>query len=241
MRRPILFGVLLAALAAAGAGDAGAEERTTTLWDLRLGTPAAELPVLDFTDYACGTDGGPPSLPLAGFTDFARCPAEPNGLHEVYVRYDDEMEYRARAMESPQMIDRYAGTRLFVYPVVLSVLFDEGGILRAVRAVTDDRATVRQRRIAYGMGAYVRGLLGDDGWACRDDPPLPGEQAIQGLLIKQHCRKTLPDGRIVTTDARLLRKPGQQMVDPHTHELIAGQFESTARMEIYDPAFAPAP
>ena len=33
----------------------------------------------EFVDYACGTNGGPPSLPLTGWSDYKRCRPEPSG------------------------------------------------------------------------------------------------------------------------------------------------------------------
>src|SRR5262245_32687971 len=53
------------------------------IWDVALGTPVAELPADEFVDPACGSNGGPPARVLASFAEFALCPAEPSGLHEV--------------------------------------------------------------------------------------------------------------------------------------------------------------
>src|SRR5262249_47294218 len=67
------------------------ELRRATVWDLRLGEPAAAQPKPDeFRGFACGSNGGPPRLKLAGWSEFARCAAEPGGLREVYFEYDDE-------------------------------------------------------------------------------------------------------------------------------------------------------
>ena len=86
----------------------------STVWDLELGTPADALPQNDYIDYACGTQGGPPSLPLRGWVEFARCAAEPSGLHEVYFRYDDEFRFdrvRVRPSGSVQQRGRAAIAR----------------------------------------------------------------------------------------------------------------------------------
>ena len=66
------------------------------VWDIPLGAGIADLPD-DYVDYACGTNGGPPSTPLAGWKDYRRCRPDANGLREVYFRYDDEIEYWAKA------------------------------------------------------------------------------------------------------------------------------------------------
>src|SRR4051812_48661924 len=69
-----------------------------SLWDLTLGAHASDLPLEEFGGYACGTNGGPPSTPVIGWLDYAKCPKETTtGLHEVYFKYDNEPEYIARA------------------------------------------------------------------------------------------------------------------------------------------------
>src|SRR2546425_5186176 len=74
--------------------------RRSNIWDLKLGEPIAAQPSPDeFRAFACGSNGGSPRQPLTGWSDFARCPAEPSGLHEVYFEYDDENEYIARARD----------------------------------------------------------------------------------------------------------------------------------------------
>src|SRR5207249_4224918 len=57
------------------------------IWDIKLGTPAKDLPWTEFVDPACGTNGGPPGLPLASFAQFAKCPEEQSGLREVSFIY----------------------------------------------------------------------------------------------------------------------------------------------------------
>src|SRR5882757_2323618 len=84
----------LAWIAICPAAWAQSSQHRTDIWDLKLGTPAKDLPEEAFIDFACGTMGGPPSLLIGGFVDFARCAPEKSGLHEVEFRYDDELEYR---------------------------------------------------------------------------------------------------------------------------------------------------
>jgi len=95
LRPLILIGCAAAVLAADGAGaqqQPNDRPGRAEVWDLKLGTPADRLPA-DFTDYACGNNGGPPSTPLNGWRDFRRCRPDGSGLREVYFRYDDELEY----------------------------------------------------------------------------------------------------------------------------------------------------
>ena len=72
----------------------------------------------EFRAFACGSNGGAPRAPLTGWSDFARCRAEPNGLHEVYFEYDDELEFIARAKDIDREITRWAGTTEVAFPVV---------------------------------------------------------------------------------------------------------------------------
>src|SRR5271154_2173686 len=92
-------------------------DRPTRLevWDLRLGTAAQALPDA-YDEYACGTNGGPPSIPLAGWREFRRCRPERSGLREVYFRYDDELEYWAKANDFGTEIARYSGTKVYDFP-----------------------------------------------------------------------------------------------------------------------------
>ena len=44
--------------------------RRLSIWDIHLGDEALAIPN-EFVSYACGTNGGPPSVPLANFTEFS--------------------------------------------------------------------------------------------------------------------------------------------------------------------------
>src|SRR5438552_3366035 len=99
------------------------------IWSLKLGTPASALPQDAFVDYACGGNGGPPQQALTDWSDYAKCSPEPNGLHEVYFRYDDELEYWAKAHRARTLVAQYAGTKVLDFPVILSGLFDASGVL----------------------------------------------------------------------------------------------------------------
>src|SRR5690349_4786412 len=107
-RRTNLFAIMGAILIAGVAGTALAQQRPSRLeiWDLKLGTPVADLPD-EFTDYACGTNGGPPSVALANWREYRRCRPDAVGLREVYFRYDDELEYWAKANNFATEIQKY--------------------------------------------------------------------------------------------------------------------------------------
>ena len=201
------------------------------VWDLKLGTPATALPS-GFGEYACGTNGGPPSQPLSGWGDFRRCRPEPSGLHEIYFRYDDELEYWAKANDLPTEIERYSGTKVYDFPVVLSALFDDGGTLAGLRIVSDPRDTTRSRDEAYTLRNFLTARFGRDGWACTDLPPGEGEEPVGRTFIKQDCQKTLDGPALAVLQTRYFRKKGQYQFDPHSSKETKGEFESTVHFEL---------
>jgi hypothetical protein len=242
-------GWLLAATAAAIAWPvaASAEDlRRATVWDLRLGQPIAAQPAPEqFRALACGANGGPPRARLAGWSDFMRCKAGADGLHEVYFEYDDEYEYIARARDLPREIARWAGTAEGGFPVVVSALFDDAGVLAGIRLVTDPRpdfrndvtdAELRKRTAAHVFGQLMAARFGiEPARDCKAEPPAEGETAVGDVFVKQRC--VLVDARNkrrVVVAANYFRKPGQSGVNPQLPmQLTQGQFESSARLEIF--------
>jgi hypothetical protein len=227
---------------------AGAQElRRATVWDLKLGQPIAAQPAAgEFGNFACGANGGPPRQPLGGWSDFMRCAAEPGGLHEVYFEYDDEYELIARARNLPREVARWAGTTEVGFPVMTSALFDDAGVLRAIRIVTDSRpdyrsdpteASLKKRANAYQLGGVMAARHGIE--AARDCQSLPaaeGESAVGGLFVKLACDMTDKERGIrILLRTSYFRKPGQSGVNPQLPtQLTVGQFESSARLEIQE-------
>jgi len=168
-----------------------AQDRPTRLnvWDIHISEAASGIPE-GFINYACGTNGGPPSVPLANFTESKKCRPDANGLHEVYFEYDDELEYWARALDLKPEIRMYAGTTAYEFPVVASVLFDEAGLVKGMRLVTDPRQQLsRDRSEFWTLANFIRQRFGDDGWECKDLPPEEGEHPVGSVFIKNHCEK----------------------------------------------------
>jgi hypothetical protein len=220
--------------------------RRATIWDLKIGTPIAEQPSPnEFRGFACGSNGGPPRAPLMGWADFKRCPAEPDGLREVYFEYDDELEYIARAHDNDREISRWAGTHEVTFPVITSALFDDAGILKGIRMVTDARpehrnditeADRKKREEAYALGGVMAARFNIDAARdCQSAAPAEGESPVGSLFIKQACeRKDADAGRRIVLRVNLFRKPGQSAYNPQLPtQLTQGQFESSARLEIY--------
>jgi hypothetical protein len=227
---------------------AGAQDlRRATVWDLKLGEPIAAQPSRDeFRGFACGSSGGAPRQRLTGWSDFARCGAEPSGLHEVYFEYDDEFEYIARAKDLDREVARWAGTTESGFPVVASALFDGAGVLRGIRVVTDSRpdhriditdADLRKRDDAYLFGGRMASRFDIDAKRdCTALPPAEGESEVGSLFVKQSCERV--DGehhRRIVLRVNFFRKPGQNAFNPQmATQLTQGQFESSARLEVLD-------
>lgn len=221
------------------------EQRRATVWDLKLGQPVSAQPRPDeFRGLACGSNGGPPRLPLTGWSDFARCRAETSGLHEVYFEYDDELEYIARAKDLEMSITRWAGTTEAAFPVIVSALFDDNGVLKGVRVITDPRpdhhdhitaANLRKRADAYVLGSVIAARYDiDPARHCKSLPAGERESPVGALFVKQSCEMTdVKNGRRIVLRANFYRKPGQSGVNPQlSTQLTQGQFESSAQVEI---------
>ena len=223
--------ILAAALA--GAAPAVAQDRPARLeiWDIALGTSVEQLPD-EFVDHACGTNGGPPSAPLNGFADFRRCRTEPSGLREVYFRYDDELEYWAKANNIADQMEQFSGTKAYGFPIIASILIDGAGVVEGIRMVSDPRDTSQNRDEAYFLRNFLTARFGRDGWTCESLPPEDGETPVDGIFVKERCSKQIDATTAASLSTRHLRKAGQSRIDPHTGRETTGQFESTVRFEL---------
>lgn len=217
------------------------------VWDIPLGARIADLPD-DYVDYACGTNGGPPSTPLTGFKDYRRCRPDGSGLREVYFRYDDEIEYWAKANNLADQMEQYIGTKTYGFPVTVSALIGDGGqgagqetgqgtgqgtgIVQGIRIVSDPRDPTGDRDEAYLLRNFLNARFGREGWQCADMEAEPGETAITGVFIKQRCEKDMDGGVRGVLVTRHLRKPGQRQYDPHSGRETTNQFESSVRFEL---------
>jgi hypothetical protein len=225
------------------AQNAGERPVRHEVWDIPLGAGIADLPD-DYVDYACGTNGGPPSTPLTGWKDYRRCRPDANGLHEVYFRYDDEIEYWAKANNLADQMEQYIGTKTYGFPVTVSALIGDDGqgtgqgtgqgaaIVRGVRIVSDPRDPTGDRDEAYLLRNFLNARFGREGWQCEDLAAEPGETPVTGVFIKQRCEKDMDGGVHGLLMTRHLRKPGQTQYDPHSGRETTNQFESSVRFEL---------
>jgi hypothetical protein len=213
------------------AGAAPGYERAPTIWDLKLPTAVGDLPDEAFVDPACGTNGGPPGLAIGSFEQFAKCRADASGLREVWFRYDDELEFIARAARDPDAIARSNVMVVLGQPVTLSLLIDGAGLVQGYRIFTDPHAEEELRSNAYTVAIAFKARFGTGGWDCTAMPPAAGETPIAGTFVKERCKKTA-DGEQVVVESRYYYKPGQAALDPNTGLPTVNQFESAARMEV---------
>ncbi|MCC6981751.1 MAG: pentapeptide repeat-containing protein [Bauldia sp.] len=202
-------------------------------FDLALGAHASELPTDQFIRYACGTNGGPPSRPLAGWTGFAECRPDPStGFHEVYFLYDNELEYVSKARGLVTQAALYQYTSAYEIPVVASALFDDDGFYVGLRLITDPRVPVALREKGSALGNFLIARYGE-GWACEELPRLPGEQPYLGSLIKRACMLSAPnENAVLSLEIHQFRKAGQGAIDLGNNLPTEGQFESSTRFEM---------
>ena len=234
------YGAVPAALAMlwfATPGSAAELPEQGDIKELRPGLTVETLPQTGYYHHACGSNGGPPKRPIDGWADFKTCAPEPTGLHEVYVEMDDEALTIARADPDANLawLEKFSGTKVGGHSVILSLLFDDNGAVQGLRAVTDPRVDVDQRRSAHTLRLRVLPRYRRNGWACVDAPLAEGETPIGDMHIKQRCETVYDDMRRVIVWSRLYRRPGQTGVDANNF-WVPGEFESSTRLEILHPS-----
>ncbi len=219
-------------LSAATATAQPAADIKARIWELRLGTPVSEIPTRYF-DPHCGTNGGPQSLRLNSWADFALCPAEPGtGLHEVWFTEDDEIEYVGLAYRYQFFAPGPVSANVFLgHKVIYSVLLDDAGLVQGYRVFTDPREPERFRLTAEAAGDAMLGIYGYSNFTCTDVPALPGEIEVEGRFVKMVC-VAIVDGRHITIERHFFRKPGQTQYHPVTGLETTNYFESSTRLEV---------
>jgi uncharacterized protein YjbI with pentapeptide repeats len=221
--------VLVAATNAEAQAPAPIDE--PSVWDLEIGDHASELPADDFANFACGTNGGPPSRPLNGWTGYQSCPPdEATGLHEVYFEYDNELELRFKARSLHTQAAVYENTSLYSRPIIASALFDDDGFFRMLRVVTDPRFDAAIRELAVTLGGFLRARL-DGPWTCEDLPKIEGEQAFGGRYEKRRCETIDSEGHAVMLETHHYRRAGQAGRNVFGVP-TEGQFWSETRLEV---------
>ena len=215
------------------AQDSG-ELYAPSVWDLVLGAHATELPVDQFTQFACGTNGGPPSTRLGDWRDYQICPAEPDTeLREIYFEYDNELELWAKANSLLTQAALYQYTSISSVPVIASGLFDENGFLAGLRLVTDPRISSELRAAAISLSGFLRARFEGVDWIRKDLPRIEGEQPFQGRYEKQRCEASWEQGVSLVLETHNYRRPGQLLFDPVLNRPTEGAFWTETRFEMH--------
>ncbi|MDB5563075.1 MAG: hypothetical protein JWN11_2493 [Hyphomicrobiales bacterium] len=210
------------------------------IWDVKLGQPITQIPDTDVVNTACGTNGGPPSIPLKSFSEYAKCPPEPSGLREIYFQYDDEQDYIAKALDLEYRVLQ-GGTSIYAHPVMVSVLVDDKGIARGIRIVTDDRASGVDRRSGVTLATNLRNRYDTWNLSCQKVPPRTGESGLGQQFIHDLCTADNPSlGQRVRIEGTYLRKKGQTPINVETQTVTKNNFESKTRFELVQLPYQPA-
>lgn len=224
-----------AALAQSPPGIASAIDlERPEIWDLLpLGQPFTEMATEGFVNYACGTAGGPPSLLLDGWWDYARCPAEARtGLHEVYFEYDDIHRYVGLANYTTSATTSTVAFGDF--PALVSALLTDDGFLAGLRIVTDNDVSTAERSRAYTLLYYLQTFFPGVTFGCIELDPGEGEAPVGQLFVKSRCSATVGD-IAYSGEADFFRRAGEAGFDPRAAEgqiRTEGQFWSQTRFEM---------
>lgn len=212
-----------------------------SIWDVPLGQPVTAVPDSAAAIIACGTNGGPLSIELKSFEDWAQCKPEASGLREIAFTYDDEQDYIARALELEYRA-LAGGTSVYAHPVIISILVDDKGVSQGIRIVTDDRASDRDRRVAVVLSKNFQARFGPWNINCEDIPMKAGEQKVGSEFIHQRCTGANPDGsgQSVLIEGSYLRKKGQEGLSIDTAQVNKGYYESKTRLEVVNAPYSPS-
>ena len=216
-----------------------AQTQAPKIWDIKLGIPIKRRCRSTISSI-------PPAAPMAArrracsraSTNSPQCPVErATGLHEVWFRYDDEMEYVARARRSDIMVRQYQANSLAGQPIITSLLIDDDGLVQGYRVVNDPRVDAGTRIAAFGLADLFKGMA--LGKARMQRPAAGRRRAADRRPVREGGSAKARSGGLVTrVEARRYYKPGQFAVDPNDNRLTENLFESSARLEVYRPGKA---
>jgi len=238
---PVLVVATAIGLPGGALADTLGVEPTFAIWNVPLGKPVTDVPDSAAAIIACGTNGGPISIELKSFGDWAQCTPEASGLREIAFTYDDEKDYIARALELEYRA-LAGGTSMYAHPVVVSILVDDKGVSQGIRIVTDDRASDSDRRVAVVLSKNLQARFSPWNLACQDIPMREGEQPVGNEFIHTRCTGTNPDGsgQSVLIEGSYLRKKGQEGLNIDTQQVNKGYYESETRLELVNPPYLPS-
>ena len=201
-----LIGIVATAAAAGSvyaAAKSGGDVREFT-----VGLSTDDLPQEGYLGFACGNNGAAPGTEIAGWHAFAECPADEKGLHEVAFQYDD----------TDVLFEDMEGTGIAGHPVLISLLFNQDGVVEALRVFTDPFARPYNKRRARVLGRKVKARFGVTGWTCEDLPREATEGEFGGIYTKERCVTDLGN-RTVELTTRFYRtfEDGEEEIVNSTH------------------------
>jgi len=169
------------------AGAAGAQTAESDLREFSVGMPISALPSRGYTGFTCVAGNADA---LAGWADYAKCPADTAGRHEIGFRYDDDGEH---------------DTKVAGQPMRLSLLLGDDGTVDGIRMRTDPASRLFLHKRGYIFGEQVKARYGETGWACREEKPSGNEEGVGGVFVREHCEKTIGIRHLVL-DRELFRR-----------------------------------
>ncbi len=203
------------------------------IWDLLpLGQPFTELATEGLVNLACGTAGGPPSLPLSGWWDYSKCPPDDEtGLHEIYFEYENINLYigLAHYETNATTFTVVAGD----FPAVVSALFTDDGFLGGLRIVTDNDVADGERSRAYTLLYYLLSFFPGATFDCVDEDPEEGQTPVGPAFVKSRCVAMTAD-TAYSLEADFFRRAGEAGFNqrvPDRQIRTEGQFWSQTRLE----------
>lgn len=187
-------------------GVPAADVGPNDLREFRIGMKLSELPEMGYGNFTCPADGPADPVALESWSEFARCPADEDGLHEV------RFEYTATRVEFVKANDKWEGTRVFGHPSIVSLLMDEEGTVRRIRIATDPEARRYMRKKAYLLGQRSKYHFSPATWDCETLEPSDDERPVGGIFLKERCVNRFGD-RVVRLEVDLFRERDQPMDD----------------------------
>jgi hypothetical protein len=177
--------------------------RAGDLREFTVGEQVSSLPQAGYQDFACAAE---PSRKLSGWRDYAKCPADARGLHEVAFRYDDTANPLARLNEDAK------GTKVAGHPVLLALMIGGDGVVHGIHIATDASARLYMHKKAFLLADQVRARFGESGWKCQDGQPTADKVPLGGEFIDRRCEKEA-DGRQFLLHQELWRPAGKPLDD----------------------------
>lgn len=185
--RPMLQKLPTLALALTMATLGAASAVAGDVREFTVGLSVDQLPDTGYLGFTCGGHEGEEGQAIADWGSFRDCPPGPQGLREVFFRYDD----------SGVISEDFEGTMVAGHPVLISLLIGDDGIVEGLRVASDPGARDYHRRRARMLSGMVKTRFGFTGWRCVNTPAGDGEFEIGGLYINERCEKDLGGRRIV--------------------------------------------